>query len=222
MISNPLELWLITIPVMLAASGWTQPTVYTNISSNNMSTNKSHLLSRFQRQGDVEALIAYGESLGESEAGLRAAITLLEPIFESLSFGEQPHYERLDREQILLEHQREILFVVRCMVGSEAADMKTAGLHIMGVLDLAVLIQDLQKALTSEHDWERIEAVHALARMNHSQVRPILESVIEHPDPVTRRTAREAMQRWHPPLNVEGQNDPFEQAANPMVNDDLQ
>ena len=169
-----------------------------SINTTAMPESKSSLLYRFQRQGDLEALIAYGQSLGQREARLRAAVTLLRPVFESLSCGENPGYERLDRDR-LLEQRQEIVFIVRCMTESETADLKTAGLHIMGILNLEPFLQDLQKALASAHTWERVEAIRALARMNHPQVRTILESVTAHPDPITRQAARKVL-GLSPPL----------------------
>ena len=160
-----------------------------------MSGNDSDLLVRFQRHGDVEALIAYGQSLGHSEVRLRAVVSLLQPIFDSLSFGEQPDYEKVDREQ-LLKQQPEILFVTRAMADSEAADLKVAGFHVMGVLNLESFIQDLRNALLSSHVWERLEALVALGKMTHPEVRTILEPAITHADPATSEGALKALESF--------------------------
>jgi hypothetical protein len=160
-----------------------------------MSVNEPDLLIRFQRHGDVEALIAYGQALGHSEARLRAVVSLLQPIFESLSFGEQPHFENVDREQLLAQ-QPEISFVTHAMAASEAADLKTAGFHLMGVLDLEPFIHHLRNALLSSHEWERIEAIDALGKMTHPEVRSILESATTHSDPATSEAARKALESF--------------------------
>jgi HEAT repeat protein len=157
--------------------------------------NDSPALTRFQRQADTEALIAHGVSQGLSEAKLRACIVRLEPVFQSLRFGEQPPYEQLDRAA-LLSSQPEIEFVVRSMAQSSAADLKTAGFHVMSMLDLKSFIPDLQAGLASSEQWERVEAVRALGSMNRPEVRAILLSAAKHPELQTRRAAAEALNRF--------------------------
>jgi hypothetical protein len=158
-----------------------------------MPTGDGDLLSRFQRLGDREALIAHGRSLGYPEARLRAAVDQLQPVFASLNFGEQPLYENLDRDP-LGGLQPEISFVVRSMAESEAADLRTAGFHVMGVMDWQPFIPTLQEALESGREWERIEAARALARMSHPKVRAILEAARRDPKPVVRNAVREALE----------------------------
>ena|SRR5688572_3144311 len=157
-----------------------------------MSANDSDLLLKFQRQGDVEALISYGQNRGYSDARLRAVLVSIQTILEALSLGLQPDYDNVDRKR-LLELQPETILVVHAMYESEAADLKTAGLHLMGVLNLEPFLQDLQDAVASAHDWERIEAIGALTRMTHPQARTILESLSQHPDAVTRQAASKAL-----------------------------
>ena len=152
-------------------------------------------LSRFQRLGDREALLAHGRSLSYPEARLRAALDQLQPVFASLSFGEQPQYGNLDRAR-LHEHQPEISFVVRSMAESEAADLKTAGFHAMGVMDWQPFIPALQEALKSGQEWERLEAARALARMSHPEVRVILEAARPDPEPAVRNAVREALEKF--------------------------
>lgn len=149
-------------------------------------------LKQFQQKGDVDELIAYGKSQGHSEQGLRAVTVLLYEVFEALSLGMQPPYEELDREQ-LLEHKPEAELVARCMVQSSAADLKTAGFHVMGLLNLKSFIPDLQAALASKHGWERIEAAGALGRMTHREVRDILLASSKHTDRHTRDAASDAL-----------------------------
>ncbi len=141
-----------------------------------------------QHQPDIEALIEQGIERGLSEAKLRASAAGLKPIFDSLSYGEQPAYERLDRVA-LAKLQPEIAFVVRSMAQSPAADLRTAGFHVMGVLDSESFIPDLQAGIGSAQEWERVEAIRALGRMSHPAVQPILLSATKHPEHHTRQAA---------------------------------
>jgi hypothetical protein len=162
-----------------------------------MSSNEEDLLTRFQRQADVEALITYGQGHGYAESRLRPVVDSLRPIFETLSLGLEPDYNSVSRED-LLQFEPETVFVVRSMAGSEAADLKAAGFHLMAVLDLEPFVEDLRQATASPHQWERIEAIHALGRMSQPQVRAILESAMNHSDPLTSEAARNAIQSFNP------------------------
>lgn len=156
-----------------------------------METNLTYLHGRL----DMEVLIEQGVSQGLSEAKLRACTAGLKSIFDSLSFGEQPIYERIDRD-LLRQLEPETDFVVRSMSRSTAADVRTAGFHIMGVLDLKSFIPDLLAAIESKEEWERIEAVRALGRMSHPEVCTILQATTTHGDLHTRRAAVEALEHF--------------------------
>ena len=124
----------------------------------------SDQLRKFQQQGDTQALIVYGQSLGQDIQALNAVIDLLGVVFDSLSLGLLPDYDVLDSDK-LLQYQNELGFVVGLMMQSPAADMKSAAMHIVSKLDLDSFIPDLNSALKSEHDWIRTEAAAALASM---------------------------------------------------------
>jgi HEAT repeat protein len=64
----------------------------------------------------------------------------------------------------------------------------------MGVMDWQPFIPALQAALDFGQDWERIEAVRALARMSHPEVREILEAARHDPEPAVRNAVREALE----------------------------
>jgi HEAT repeat protein len=118
----------------------------------------------FLRLPEVNALVTAGVSAGLSKAAILRCLRGLRTIFDSLSFGEQPDFDALDRDA--LRQLPEIEFVVRAMAASPAADLRTAGYHVMGVLDSPSFVPDLREASTSPVEWERIEAARALARMS--------------------------------------------------------
>jgi HEAT repeat protein len=141
---------------------------------------------------DARSLVDEGVSNGLSEPRLTAVIEQLKPVFERLSFGEQPDYHDLDLEA-LRQLEPEAVFVARSMVCSPAADLRIAGYQVMGVLDSASVIPDLRAGLTSGRDWERIEALRALGRMSQPEARSLLSEMTKHPDPQTRRAAARAL-----------------------------
>lgn len=148
--------------------------------------------TRFDSLNDLERVIAQGKAEGLSEEKLRACLAALKPIFDGLSFGEQPPYQSLDKAS-LAKLEPETGFVVRSMARSRAADLKTAGYQVMGVLDSTSFIPDLVAGLESEQEWERVEVARALGRMDHPESRAILLTTSEHADPQTRRAATEAL-----------------------------
>lgn len=156
---------------------------------------ESDLIFRFQLHGDLEALVAFGKSLGYEERGLRASLEALQNVFESVSRQEEPDYANLDRS-LLLAHQNEAFFVIRMMASSYNAGIKTAAFHVMGALNSEEFIADLGRALASDQDWARIEAIRALGRMSHSEVRSVLEEATGHPDVNTRRAAQEVLEQF--------------------------
>lgn len=153
---------------------------------------ESDLIFRFQLHGDLEALVAFGNSLGYEEAGLRSAIEKLRNVFESISLGKLPEYDELDRSW-LLEHRDESFFVIRMMASSYSPEIKKAAFHIMGELNSDLFIDDLRRALATDGESERTEAVRALGRMSHPEARAVLEEAARHPDPATRSAAQETL-----------------------------
>ncbi len=145
-----------------------------------------------ERPGDIRRIVGEGVSSGLSEARLNAAVDQLKPVFERVSFGEQPAYDDLDAAA-LRELEPEVGFVARSMVLTPTADLRIAGYHLMGVLDSKAVIPDLRAGLQSGREWERIEAVRALGRMSQPDARSLLLETAGHPDLQTRRAAAEAL-----------------------------
>lgn len=152
-------------------------------------------LARFHHQLDSEALTAEGLAQGLSESRLRACFAALQPIFDSLSFGEQPAYEQLDYAA-LARLTPEIAFVARAMAQSPTADLKTAGWQVMGALDTPDFMPDLRVGLESTQEWERIEAIRALGRMTQPEAGTLLRSASSHPDPQTHQAAASALRQF--------------------------
>ncbi|HEY0604814.1 MAG TPA: HEAT repeat domain-containing protein [Herpetosiphonaceae bacterium] len=152
-------------------------------------------LARFQHQLDLEALVQAGVAQGLSEPRLRACVAGLKPIFDSLAFGEQPAYEQLD-QAALARLAPEIEFVARAMAQSPTADLRIAGLHVMGALDSPAFMQDLQASLESAQEWERIEAVRALGRTTQPNAHALLRSASSHPELQTRQAAASALRQF--------------------------
>ena len=96
---------------------------------------ESDLLLRFQLHGDLDALVAFGASLGYDEGALRSSLALLRPILDDVSVGKQPRYGALDRMRFL-EHRNEAQFVLRMMAGSQAAPVRSAATHLIKALGL--------------------------------------------------------------------------------------
>lgn len=96
---------------------------------------ESDLILRFQLHGDLDALVAFGASLGYGEGALRSKLELLRPILEDASVGKQPRYDALDRTRFL-EHRNEAQFVLRMMAGSRSAPVRSAATHLIKALGL--------------------------------------------------------------------------------------
>jgi HEAT repeat protein len=143
--------------------------------------------------GDIHSLIEQGVARGLSDARLQASLKTLRPIVDSLGFGEQPHYDQLDPAK-LKALEPEMGFIIRSLAKSPAADLKTAAYHLIGVLDSTSLMPLLRAGVESAQEWERVEAVRALARMSSPEARTILLSATGHSDPQTRRAAEGALE----------------------------
>ncbi len=144
---------------------------------------------------DTEAVIDDGRAEGLSESKLRASMAAIGPIIESLSFGEHPRYETLDRAA-LTALEPEISFVARAFAASDKADIAGAGYQLLGLLDRPDDVPVLRAAIDSSAQWERIEAIHALARMHQPEALAALVDAGEHADPVTSRAALDAVRDW--------------------------
>jgi hypothetical protein len=153
----------------------------------------SENLRRFQKDADIDALLAHITTTGQNDIDeVRAALANLELIFTALTYGEHPNFALLDRALLQL-HARGTAYVARAMVGSDRADLKSAGLQIIGLLDDPHLMGILLEALHSETTWLRLTAIEALGRMSATYSRPVLETMAQHEDLVTRRAVAEAL-----------------------------
>ncbi len=152
-------------------------------------------LNSLNSLNDTEAVIDQGRAEGLSEAKLRASMAAIGPIIESLSFGEHPGYDALDRAA-LAALDPEIGYVARAFAASDKADIAGAGYQLLGLLDRPDDVPVLRAALDSSAQWERMEAIHALARMHQPEARAALVDAGEHVDPLTSRAALDAAREW--------------------------
>ena len=159
-----------------------------------MMTLPSDDLGRFQQDSDVSALLRYAAATGLDVPEIHEVLTNLDPIFTALAYGLHPNIASLDRVA-LQSHAKSTAQVARAMVGSDRADLKSAGLQIIGLLDDPQLMDILLEALHSETTWLRLTAIEALGRMSAVYSRPVLETMAQHKDLVTRRAVAEALAR---------------------------
>ena len=142
----------------------------------------------------VEALHRALHASGKDPALYERAIQALLPVLEPLSFGEHPRYDQVD-----LLHARaapeEIEGVVRWMAASDRADLRTAGLTLMGTLRLIDLRPELLQVLASGSVWERVTAAGALAEMLDDSARAALRAHRHDPTPEVRAAVRSALAR---------------------------
>jgi HEAT repeat protein len=149
-------------------------------------------LGRFQQDADVAALLRYAATTGLDVGEIREALANLDPIFTALAYGLHPNIASLDRAA-LQSHASGTAHVARAMVGSDRAELKSAGLQVIGLLDDPRLMNMLLGALHSEVTWLRLTAIEALGRMSPAYSRPVLDAMAQHEDLVTRRAVAEAL-----------------------------
>ena len=157
-----------------------------------MMTSPSDDLARFQNDGDISGLLQYAASIGIDVPEIQEVLAELDPIFTSLDYGLNPSFATLDRSA-LQSHAPGTEYVARAMVGSDRADLKSAGLQLVGLLDDPRLMDILLEALHSEIPWLRLTAIEAVGRMSAEYSRPVLQPMMGHEDVVTRRAVAEAM-----------------------------
>ena len=145
-------------------------------------------LRRFQDQGDRDGLVQYLRASGSDTASYRQVIDGLEPVFEALSFGEQPSYESLDKES-LRGHAAEVEEVVELMFASVKADMRAAAAGLMGYMGWDSFVAPLERLLVSDVQWERLTAVRALAQMRNEKALTALKAAAASDDPEVRAEA---------------------------------
>jgi HEAT repeat protein len=155
-------------------------------------TSPPEYLRRFQQTGDVDALLAYAAAVGHEVDEIRAALATIESIFTALTHGEHPNFALLDRTA-LQTHAIGTIHIVRAMVGSDRADLRSAGFQVIGLLDDPRLMGVLLEALRSKVTWLRLSAIEALGRMSAVHSRSVLEAMTQHEDLVTRRAVAEAL-----------------------------
>jgi hypothetical protein len=90
-------------------------------------------LRRFQCEGDQRSLDRYLQQIGMDDTRRLGALQTLDPIFNPLRFGEFPRYHDLDRAR-MSDYQREIRIVANCMAGSDKANLRECGTHLLTLL----------------------------------------------------------------------------------------
>jgi hypothetical protein len=119
----------------------------------------------FQELGDTGALLQYAKEIGGDTERYRSAVGALKPIFEALMVGLQPSLGELDCGE--LERLRsEVATIVIWMAESDRADMKTAGIRMMGFLHWERFMPRLKLLADSDLAWLRDESKKALAKFN--------------------------------------------------------
>jgi len=149
-------------------------------------------LRRFQQNADIDAFLTYAAAVGHDVNEIREALANLESIFTAFNYGEHPNFALLDRAA-LQSHASGVAQIARAMVGSDRADVKSAGLQVIGLLDDPSLMEVLLEALRSEATWLRVAAIEALGRMSAAYSLPVLKAMARHEDLVTRRAVAEAL-----------------------------
>lgn len=119
-------------------------------------------------------------------------IDALEPVLDAVSAGEYPRYAEVARVS-LDSDAAETYEVLRWLLGSAKADLRAVGLTLVGVLGVRELVPDLIEAARSPHQWERLTAIEALARIPGGPNRGALDALRDHPDPITAEAARAAI-----------------------------
>lgn len=152
-------------------------------------------LERFLQDADVTALLRHAAAAGRDVGEIREALANLDAIFTALTYGLHPNIASLDRAA-LQSHASGTSFVAQAMAGSDRADLRSAGLQVIGLLDDPCLMGVLLEALHSEVTWLRLSAIEALSRMSAMYSRPVLEAMAQHEDLVTRRAVAEALARF--------------------------
>jgi len=148
----------------------------------------------FENLDNADAVIARGRADGLSEPRLCDAMAVLQPIFDSLGFGEYPPFDSLDRTR-LTSLEPEISYIGRALTRSGNADIKGAGYHVLGRLDSEQDLPTLRKGVESRAQWERLEAIRALASMRQPGARTLLVEASHHDDLQTRQAALRALRQ---------------------------
>lgn len=150
-------------------------------------------LQQFQDTGSLDSLIRYVREKGESEEGYRKAGELLQPVLGKLSFGEHPTYDELDW-RALQQHRVQAEKIFGWMAGSGKADLRTAGLELMGRSGWANLVSAVEQHTRAPAGWERLAAVRALGRLGGAQAQRRLREMANDPDAEVKAAVGAALQ----------------------------
>ncbi len=143
-------------------------------------------LSRdFQETANLRSLIEFARASGRDAKGYERVADGLEPVLGPLRLGEHPRYGEVGTAEL----EREVgatCDIVRFLAASPKADLRVAGLTLMGILGWDEFIDDLSDAARSPEQWERLTAIDALARAGSALSFGVLDALREHSDPETR------------------------------------
>lgn len=98
------------------------------------SSDSAAQLRRFQDFGDTNSLLEYVRLTGRDTGRYKAALQVLDSVFEPLSHGEHPRYRDLDRQH-LRDYAAEVRFIAGCMAASGKADMQDSAAELLRLLD---------------------------------------------------------------------------------------
>jgi len=146
-------------------------------------------LERFQESGNAESLLEFVRVSGRSVDRYEQAVAGLAPVFEGLTYGERPAYERLDKD-LLRQLTPEVEQIVQWMDSSDKANIRTRAIELMGALGYDSFGSPLERHVASKVQWERLSAIAALASMHGKRSTEILNSIADDPDPQIRAEVR--------------------------------
>lgn len=142
-------------------------------------------LERFQEYGDARGLLEFVRGTGNSAARYESALAELAPVFEGLTHGEAPIFERLDRDHLRL-FEPEVEQIVQWMSASSKANIQTSAIGLMGFLGYESFLAPLERYLLSNVKWQRLTAITALASIPGERAAGLLRMAARDPDPDIR------------------------------------
>jgi hypothetical protein len=148
-------------------------------------------LEHFEQYGDAGSLLQFVREGGGSLERYEHAIEALAPVFEGLTHGERPSYERLDRDR-LTALKPEVEQIVRWICASNKADIMTRGIELMGVLGYESFAASLESYVLSKVRWQRLTAIAALGSFPGKRAAELINIVAADPDPEVRAEALRA------------------------------
>jgi hypothetical protein len=149
-------------------------------------------LRQFQDYGNRDSLEQFVRASGLDLGKYVSALNQLMPVFDALSFGEQPNYERIDKTP-LEQHASEVQQILTWMTASGKADMRAAAIGLMGLLSWEVFFPPLERFLASDVQWERLAAIRALAKNQNKKAAALLRGALLDSDSQVRAESAAAL-----------------------------